>query len=264
MKRPLSFFFTLLFCTPLIVFSQEKSYIVENGQYYFTKSLSAEDSAEKITSDLNGSFEIKKKHIIQIVNFDSKEVAFRYLTFTRDEGLMQLYNKDNETLKMSIEDFSFYTKPYLSRFRQWKVGAYTVPIRIRSENENFEFESNLSLGANITKGVNFSRYGDLGHVEVSFGISLTKVDLTEDNSALSTVNPDLNTLSQSALTTSFGIAVHLAKNVNFGLFYGWDFLEGSDQEKLQWIHNKKPWLGFGINVSFSNNDSSNTSNTDKQ
>jgi autotransporter adhesin len=254
---------TLLILLPLISFSQEKNYLVENGQYYFTKSLNATDSDERITTSLNGSLEIKRKHIVQIVNYDSKTVSYRYLTFT-DDKLKKLYNEDNETLKMSIEDFSFYTNKYLSRFREWKVGAYTVPIRIRSKNENFEFESNLSLGANIAKGVNFSRYGDLGYAEISFGISLTKVNLTEDNSDIKTVNPDLNTLSQSALTTSFGIAIHLAKNVNFGLFYGWDFLEGSDQEKLKWIHNKKPWLGFGINVSFNSNDSSNTSGKTEQ
>jgi autotransporter adhesin len=254
---------TLLFLLPLISFSQEKNYLVENGQYYFTKSLNASDSDKKITTALIDSLEIKKKHIVQIVNFDSKSVSYRYLTFS-DSIKNKLYNKDNETLKMSIEDFSFYTNKYLSRFREWKVGAYTVPIRIRSKNENFEFESNLSLGANIAKGVNFSRYGDLGYAEISFGISLTKVDLTEDNSDIKTVNPELNTLSQSALTTSFGIAIHLAKNVNFGLFYGWDFLEGSDQEKLKWIHNKKPWLGFGINVSFNSNDSSNTSGKTEQ
>jgi autotransporter adhesin len=259
MKKLLALFILL----PLISFSQEKSYLVENGQYYFTKSLSATDSDDKITTKLNGSLEIKKKHIIQIVNFDSKIVSYRYLTFS-DGNLKKLYNDDNETLSMSIEDFSFYTNKYLSRFREWKVGAYTVPIRIRSENENFEFESNLSLGANIAKGVNFSRYGDLGYAEISFGISLTKVNLTEDNSDIKTVNPELNTLSQSALTTSFGIAIHLAENVNFGLFYGWDFLEGSDQEKLKWIHNKKPWLGFGINISFNSNDSSNTSDKTKQ
>jgi len=244
-------------------FSQEKTYLIENGQYYFTKTLNNSISDEKITNKLIGNFEIKKKHIVQIVNYDSKNVSFRYLTFT-DEKLKKIYNEDNETLTMSIEDFSFYTNKYLSRFREWKVGAYTVPIRIRSKNENFEFESNLSLGANIAKGINFSRYNDVGYVELSFGISLTKVDLTEDNSDIKTVNPDLNTLSQSALTTSFGLAVHLAKNVNFGLFYGWDFLEGSDQEKLKWIHNKKPWVGFGINISFNSNESSNISSTKEQ
>ncbi|PKG50562.1 hypothetical protein [Olleya sp. 1-3] len=259
MKKLLKLFILL----PLISFSQEKNYLVENGQYYFTKSLNTTDSDERITTNLNGNLEIKRKHILQIVNYDSKTVSFRYLTFT-DDKLKKIYNEDNETLKMSIEDFSFYTNKYLSRFREWKVGAYTVPIRIRSKNENFEFESNLSLGANIAKGVNFSRYGDLGYAEISFGISLTKVNLTEDNSDIKTVNPDLNTLSQSALTTSFGIAIHLAKNVNFGLFYGWDFLEGSDQEKLKWIHNKKPWLGFGINVSFNSNDSNNTSGKTEQ
>lgn len=253
----------LLILIPLVSLSQEKNYLVENGQYYFTKTLSHTDSDEKISNELIGNLEIKKKHIIQIVNFDSKKVSYRYLTFS-DDKLKKLYNEDNETLTMSIEDFSFYTNKYLSRFREWKVGAYTVPIRIRSKNENFEFESNLSLGANIAKGINISRYGDLGYVEISFGISLTKVNLTEDNSAIKTVNPDLNTLSQSALTTSFGLAIHLAKNVNFGLFYGWDFLEGSDQEKLKWIHNKKPWLGFGINISFNSNDSSNVSNTKTQ
>lgn len=253
----------LLILLPLISICQEENKLIEQGQYYFTKTLDTAETKDKIINEINGELKIKRKHIIQIVNFNSKNVSYRYLTFKNPE-LKSLYNENNETLTMSIEDFSFYTKKYFSRLRKWKVGAYTVPIRIRSKNKNFEFESNLSLGANIAKGINFSRYGDLGYAELSFGISLSKVNLTEDNSDIKSVNEELNTLSQSALTTSFGLAVHLAENVNFGLFYGWDFLEGSDQEKLKWIHNKKPWLGFGINISFNSQTASNTSNTTNQ
>ena len=254
----------LLLFIPMIIFSQDKEYLVENGQYYFTKTLKNSVAKQKLENkSLDDDFEIIRKHIVQIVSFDSKTVSYRYLTFKNDK-LKSTYNNDDEIFEMSIEDFTYYTSKYLTRFRNWKVGAYTVPIRIRSKGNNFEFESNLSLGANITKGINFSRYGDYGYADFSFGISLTKVNLNENNSDLETVNPDLNTLSQSALTTSFGLTVHLDKNVNFGIFYGWDFLEGSDQEKLKWIHNKKPWLGFGINVSFNANDSSNTSEKTNQ
>lgn len=243
---------------PMIIFSQDKDYFIENGLYYFTKTLNNSVAKQKLSNkSLINEFEIVKKHIVKIVSFDSENVFYRYLPFKNNQEAIELYNNNDEIFEMSIEDFSYYTSKYLSLLRPWKVGAYTVPIRIRSKDNNFEFESNLSLGANITKGLNFSRYGDYGYADFSFGISLTKVNLNENNSDLKTVNPDLNTLSQSALTTSFGLTVHLDKNVNFGIFYGWDFLEGSDQEKLKWIHNKKPWLGFGINISFNSNESGN-------
>ncbi|WP_290801632.1 hypothetical protein [Flavobacterium sp.] len=261
--KTIKYSFFILFL-PMILFSQNEDYLIENGQYYFTKTLNNSVAQEKLNDkSISTDFEIKKKHIVRVVSFDSHTVSYRYLTFN-DDDLKKIYNNDDQIFEMSIEDFSYYTNKYINRFRNWKVGAYTVPIRIRSKDNNFEFESNLSLGANITKGVNFSRYGDHGYADFSFGISLTKVNLNENNSDLKNVNPELNTLAQSALTTSLGLTIHLDKNVNFGIFYGWDFLEGSDQEKLKWIHNKKPWLGFGINVSFNANDSSNTSEKTNQ
>ena len=252
--------FSLMISLSLI--GQEKK-LVENGQYYFVRTLTPESSKTKFTDSIG--VDIKKKHLIQIVSVDEKKVTFKYLKFENSE-IRKLYNGDtaDKTFSMPIENFTFYTRPYLNLWRKWKVGTYSVPIRLRADDENFEFDSNLSLGTNVIKGINFSRYKDHGYVDLSVGIGLTKVNLTTDNSDLASVQPELDKLSESALTVSLGATIHLAKNVNFGIFYGWDYLDGAEQKELKWIYNAKPWYGFGINVGLTANGSENTSNKKDQ
>jgi hypothetical protein len=247
-----------------ISYSQNNT-IETNKQYYFITTLSSADSAGKFSA---GSLtcSILKNHIVQVVKNDGTTVTFKYLTFNKDTNLKTLYNGNSgdKEFEMSIENFNFYTKPYFNRWRGWKVGGYTIPVRLRSKDDNFEFESNLSLGANLIKGINFSRYGDLGHIDLSIGFSLTKVNLNADNSNLKLVSPELETLSPGALTFSIGATVELVKNVNFGVFTGWDFIDGAEQKRLRWIHNKKPWIGIGINITFNDNQSANTSSKNTQ
>ena len=89
---------------------------------------------------------------------------------------------------------------------------------------------------------------------------MTKINLTEGNSNIKNISADLKKLSESALTISFGATINFSEKVNLGLFYGWDFLDGQVQTQTKWIHNKKPWIGFGLNISFKNNGES-SSNT---
>ncbi len=254
--------FTFLFLLISFVIYSQRSDIETNGQYYFTENLNSNESTSKFSALYNNAT-IKRKHIVQVISASDKEVVFKYLNFEKGTSARTLYNGDNQekVFAMSIENFTYYTNPYYNRWRKWKVGVYTIPIRIRSANDTFEFESNLSLGANLIKGVNLSRYNDNVYIDFSVGVSLTKVNLTGDNSNIKNINPDLEKLSQGALTFSLGTTIHLAKSVNAGVFYGWDFLDGKEQSKLNWIHNAKPWIGFGINISFSDQNSNNKSST---
>lgn len=53
----------------------------------------------------------------------------------------------------------------------------------------------------------------------------------------------------SALTMSFGALVIFNRFANFGIFLGKDFLNTRDRP-VNWIYNKKTWVGLGINIIF--------------
>ena len=151
---------------------------------------------------------------------------------------------------LSNEIFEKYTSTYYNRFRGFKIGTFSVPVRLRSSKDNFEFDANVSIGASLFARWSLNRYSEELYFDLSFGISLTKVNLNSSNSILGSENTDfaeIDVLSPSAMTYSFGLTFNLAKNVNIGTYYGWDFLSSADQ-KAGWIYNKKPWIGVGFNV----------------
>ena len=174
-----------------------------------------------------------------------------------DKYVIYNFRKDGKTkaYKMSKLDFLEITKPFYRRFRGFRFGAYTVPIRLRTATtdslgtKNFEFNSNLSLGANIIGRFSPFRKQEHLYADLSLGVGITKVDLNSSNSDLGEgIYDSIEVLSPSAFTVTGGALFNLAKNVNFGLYLGWDFLSSADQ-KTKWVHNKKPWLGIGINIS---------------
>ena len=254
-------FISIYFTSILFLTAQENKLTTENI-YYFNTSLNLNETNKLFVNTFTNSTsaEVKKFHQIIVKSIKDDIVEYTYLNFTNEKN-SKIYN--GIIYKLPLADFEKYTNLYYGRWRKFQVGAYTIPFRIRSKNKNFEFESNLSLGANIIKGVNISRFYEKGHVDFSAGIALTKIDLNEDNSSIKDIDDELNTLSESALTFSLGVTINFNEYANFGIFYGWDFLDGNSQESVKWIHNKKPWIGFGINVSFNSNSKSTIQQSDQ-
>lgn len=236
-------------------FSYTQNNVIEkNKLYYFNQTMESNESKSFLNDKESlPNFNFKRRHKVKVIYVDKDSVEFRYLTF-KDLNDQKIYN--NNTFTISKSDFEKLTKTYYGRFKKWKVGTYTIPFRIRSKNDTFEFDSNLSLGTNLIKGINFDKYSNSFHIDFSLGIALTKINLTEGNSNIKAISDDLKKLSESALTISFGATINFSEKVNLGLFYGWDFLDGQAQTQTKWIHNKKPWIGFGINISFKNNGES--------
>lgn len=242
------------------VSSQEKESSLEIGNnYYFKSTLGAEMSGDKLklfkSPTLPKDVEIKPKAQIKIVNVEDDKVYFKYLQYKTKPNI-DLYNVDStgktKIFYLDKSDFEKLTETSYNRFRGFKYGGYTVPIRLRNSSDSFEFDANLSLGANIV-GRFGSRFNENLFVDLSFGVGLTKVNLNKENSILGTAGTDfadIDVLSPSAFTVSFGALFNLAKNVNLGAYWGWDTLSSADN-KAKWIFNKKPWLGIGLNVAFS-------------
>lgn len=251
------------------------------NNYYFISSLGHNLSDEKMKLNENAPIphnaEIKKRAKINVSDVTDNKVYFTYLKYKNDTSSAtnnyKTYNTCEETdsngektqttpvFSLSKSDFKKFTSTYYNPFRGFRAGAYSVPIRLRIfEDEDFEFEGNLSLGANVSGRVGFSRYKEHLFTDISVGVSITKVNLNADNSRLGTTGIDENsgeafnfegtdTSSPAAITFSTGLLFNLAKNVNIGSYLGWDFISSSDN-KAKWIYNGVPWVGVGINVSF--------------
>ena len=157
--------------------------------------------------------------------------------------LKEKYNgvEMDKIFTLTLEEFSQLTSPLYRIFKGTKVGAYTVPFRLRGVGNNFDFESSLSLSANMIFGWG-STYKQESWFDASFGVGLTKVNLTKNNSLVT------ENRTASAFTLSLGGVVKPAPNINGGIFVGWDFL-GADDRNVEWSYNKKMWLGLGINIS---------------
>jgi len=144
----------------LITFNSIIAQEIEIGNNFYFKSFLGkkitEDKMKLNTSDAlpNGS-EIDNNDQVKIVNIENDRVYFTYLIFDKKKQPEKyaIYNFDNDKTKKIFSilkaDFEKITNPFYNRFRGFKYGAYTVPIRLRSSKDKFEFDANLSLGANI-------------------------------------------------------------------------------------------------------------------
>lgn len=213
---------------------------LKTGLYQFKYSI-PKNLSMQILKGSNNDVDIYKNNKIRVLYEKDGVVYYEYLIFNKEE-LRIKYNK-GKVFSMDKEAFNQITRPVFRYFKGVDAGAYTIPFRLRGAfGDNFDFESSLSLQANVIFGYG-SRYKENSWIDFSFGLGITGVNLSNDNSNVETSR------TASALTFSLGALVKPSKNVNFGLFLGWDLLGNKDQE-VEWIYNKKTWIGLGINISF--------------
>lgn len=187
--------------------------------------------------------EVSSNHKVIVNDTSDNMVYYKYLNFTGD-SLYNIYNTPT-TWMMPKKEFKEITRPLYSRYKGAKVGVYTVPFRLRGVGgggEPFDFESSLSLTANLVFGVG-SRKEKHSTVDGSLGLGLTSI-------ALDSLNSDVSeNRTASALTLSMGLVYWPNEHINIGAFVGWDKL-GLKDRSTDWIYDGKTWLGLGINIGF--------------
>lgn len=228
----------------------------EPGETYFFKTTMSKSGSQKLLtlddqkpSKVNERIHIKKRAKIQVDRIEGDRVIFKYLQY-KDSISRELYNgRDSGKLfSMNTDIFKGLTNPLYNYFRGITVSTYTVPIRLRHANGKFEFDGNASLGANLVGRFGPNRHYENLFIDFSIGVSISKVNLNEDNSLLGTGDfENIKTLNPSAFTFTAGVLFGLAKGVNVGGYIGWDSISSADN-KANWIYNKKPWLGIGIGI----------------
>ena len=265
---------TLLFIIALFGFSVLKSQ--EAGENFYFKTTLGKTSSREILKDGNNQdlsttedIFIRKRAKIKINRIEGDRVVFKYVNYVNNTTLQDLYNggpAGEREFSMQKDVFNGLTNPFYRYFRGFSLGSYTVPVRLRSSNGNFEFDNNLSLGINLIGRLGLDRYSEDFFFDLSAGFSITRVNLNESNSSLGQGDfEDTTTQNPSAITFTIGILANLAKNVNVGGYIGWDSLATADN-RASWIYNKKPWFGIGIGVSVGepSNNSSQTAENDTE
>jgi hypothetical protein len=173
-----------------------------------------------------------------------KKMATQYMAMANE------YNY--KTFAMSRNEFNDITKPLYRIYKGTSVGAYTVPIRMRGIGGTFDFESSLSLTANLVSGFGFPTSKE-SCFDISAGIGISSINLNSKNSVVT------EDRTASALTISTGVLFKPAKYANIGFFFGWDNLSSNDKS-VNWEYNGKLWIGLGLNITF-NEISTNTPQT---
>lgn len=210
------------------------------GSFEFTKSIPKERSP-MIRKDSGDLEKIEKNHKVTVLYEQNDEIYFTYWQFT-DSGSTSAKLLNNQVFVLPKPVFEAITRPIYRRYKGVTAGAYTVPFRLRAiGSSDFDFESSLSLQANLVVGFG-NRYQKDSWFDASFGMGLTGVNLNEKNSNVEEER------SATAFTLSLGAVIKPTRYANIGIFIGGDFLGKKDRD-VDWKHNKKIWLGLGINVS---------------
>lgn len=258
MKTKLTLFLTLTFSMAFAQSDQLK------GNYYFipfSKEVKAKKIGKEITDIKLNDINNGNQYIVQIINSNDEEVIFNYTEFITDDNLEKEINNRNfsipknnknvfnyindEKISYSIskKEFVALTKKYYNRY-EWSAGFYTTPIKLRFKD--FDFEPNLSMGANLGLKIRMNRKRENGFIiQPLLGFGITSVKLDNTNSTKEEAS------NLTAFTPNIGCLININENINFGLFLGKDILADKDNKQYSWIYNKATWLGIGINISFS-------------
>lgn len=246
-----------------LLISQESDSL--RGNFEFTQTIlpnisnqvkyeASKDSANKgvLITKSEKQIPLSRGYKVSVIKTDSNLVYYRYWKFNGNDSLNTelrgKYNDNGAVFTMPIKDFKQITRPLYPRYKGATAGAYTVPFRLRGLFDDFDFESSLSLSANLVVGLG-TRHKQESCIDLSIGFGLTNVNLNEKN----TKGTVTENRSVSAFTLSFGILAKPSNKVNIGVFGGSDFLGLNDRD-VNWIYDGKFWLGLGININFNSID----------
>jgi hypothetical protein len=176
------------------VINAQENTIIENGNYYLDpvrswNNLSINDNntnneiTENILSELKGrSYKLKVKDVID------NTVYFKFWKFTSNEELQKTLNgeSNDKIYSVSVQEFNNLTSIYYD-LAEWRVGAFTVPFKLRFDD--FSFDANVNLGTSLSAKFRFDRTKEDGFmIEPLVAFSATGVNLDDAN----TDNPNFD------------------------------------------------------------------------
>lgn len=232
-----------------VVLGQKKELVV-NGNYFLDNSINIESIDTKSNNLFLSNIETfkGKRYRLSVKAIEDRLVYFRFWEFNNDTTLNKSINGKSNSIvyDLPLNDFNRLVSPLYDRI-EWRVGAYTVPFKLRFGE--FNFDSNVNLGTNLGAKIRCNREVENGlafEPIIGFGLASIKMDDT-NSKALTATNI-------SAFTLNTGVLFHINSSINLGLTWGYDWISHNDQINYNWKHNGKGWLGIGINVAFTKED----------
>lgn len=210
------------------------------------------------------------KSKFSLIRYIGDNVVIRFLSWSNDSSLMRKFNVSkifSEELNDSITVDKYFIidrydldsnsiKVFSRSFRStiFSIGVVTMPTKLRM-GKNFDFQGNLSLGTTAGGKMRISKYNS-NYLNILFGASISTVSL--DSFSTKGKVPGQPISNVAVFSPSIGFVFEFS-NAQAGIFYGWDFLNKSSQNKYEWIYNKKPWIsiGFGFSILSINSESNN-------
>lgn len=276
----------IIFITIIKVNSQEtflKQYMIYNGSCNFSlmelKSVKYEDL------DLIQQHKIRDKFILgKVITYSEQETigGKEVMVNKIDTVNNSFFKKQKMNLSVKTKDIilnrahvklkgdKLYVNPIGSekayfyqltsgqqfrlKFSEWSVSALTVPIKYRFKQKGIDEDFSTAINFNMFIGRSFGKTNFMYRKEVDNKINNWKISggviigastitLVKDNTSEFIGNKEFN---KGLFSIGFGGAYSF-NNINFGLFYGWDYGIGKSADT--WNYNKKPWLGIAIGYS---------------
>ena len=247
MKTKLLFVIGLLI-TSVVTWGQGNIQIKQGNNYYLNPIEMFTDANifQKTTGDkaIINTFK-GQNYILTVKNVAGTTVYFKFWKFVdKIEKQKEINGEQSEIIyEMPLEKFSKMVNLYYNRV-DWQVGFFNVPYKLRFKE--FDFTSNINAGLNLSAKIRMNRRIENGFALAPMvGIGVTGIDINTANSNSTTV------AKLTAYTVNTGGLVYITENINVGILVGWDILSATDQKNYGWKYNGKPWLGLGINFSFS-------------
>lgn len=202
----------------------------------------------------------------KIVKADTEEVKFKVKRETKYIKGASINLKEVEEYRLyfliKVSDLSKFSTPIFQKGRRtgsFVVGTQAKLIKIRLKQ--FDFAKDFSLSSTFGYRFRTNRKKDnFLNIVSSVGVSLNDLDnvVAPKLAATETVK------SIGALSIGIGIIKEYNK-IQFSIMLGKDYLSNSNNDKYDWIYNKKTWLSFGVGIGiFTNDDGKKSSKTDSQ
>ena len=135
------------------------------------------EKGKSLKLDINEGYKIK----VIGQSSDLKTTYFKYWNFNETIKAKDSLGKtivvknskaleyNNKLFEIPTEEFNKLVDQLYSRYKGTTVGVYTIPFRLRGIGNNFDFESSLSLQANIVAGFG-SVKSESSWIDLSLGV----------------------------------------------------------------------------------------------
>ncbi len=139
-----------------------------------------------------------------------------------------------------------HATPYSVIDHSLALGFLNLPFKARIQKGKEDFSGTFNFGSAVGYKFKHYSYSPWAH-NVVLGLSFSNVSL--DSVSVSKNHEDLSETNEfTALSLSVGYMLEY-KNVQVGIFLGWDHIDRKVQSNYDWDYQGKPWISLALGYS---------------